>query len=207
MSAVSRALGALAVVLPVLAACTSPPEAPQFAQITFEHEPDIEMDVADVVIRQDYAAPMASPNVDHLFPVRPADAAVAWARDRLVAAGDKGVATYIVTDASAVSENIETDQSLSDYFTTEQSERYTLRIEVEMRVERPDSQGSLSVSGKRSTTVAEDASVNDRRRTWYAMTEKLMADLNAELEETLKQDMSQYLLTDPAAGGQQARAD
>lgn len=178
----------------LLAGCTTPPQAPQFARLTFEHQPPIALDVADIVIRQAYEAPMAAPNVDHLFPVRPAQAATAWAQDRLLAEGQQGVATYTVTDASAKLENLKTDQGLKDVFTTEQAERYTLRIAVALEVDHPDGGGQMEVTGRRSVTVPEDASVYDRERTWYAMTDKLMDDLNAQLDETLRQELGRYVL-------------
>ena len=195
MSAPIRALASLALALPLLAACTTPPEAPKFADITFEHRPDIEMDVADIVVDQAYQAPMQAPNVDHLFPIQPARALMNWGQDRLVAMGDDGVATYTVTDASAVVEDLGTDQSLSDYFTTEQAERYTLKMAVRLSVEHPDGTGSIRVTGQRATTVQEGASVNDRERVWYEMTEKLMADMDEELETTLRQELGRYVLS------------
>ena len=195
MSALTRAAAMLALALPLLAACTTPPDAPKFADITFEHRPDIEMDVGDIVVEQDYQAPMAAPNVDHLYPVPPARALMNWGQDRLVAMGDDGVATYTVTDASAVVEDLGTDQSLSDYFTTEQAERYTLKMAVRLSVEHPDGTGSIRVTGQRATTVQEGASVFDRERVWYEMTEKLMADMDEELETTLRQELSRYVLS------------
>ena len=195
MSAPIRALATLALALPLLAACTTPPEAPKFADITFEHRPDIEMDVGDIVVERAYQAPMQAPNVDHLFPVQPSRALMSWGEDRLVAMGDDGVATYTVTDASAVVEDLGTDQSLSDYFTTEQAERYTLKMAVRLSVEHPDGTGSIRVTGQRATTVQEGASLNERERVWYEMTEKLMADMDEELEVTLREELSRYVLS------------
>ncbi len=195
MPALTRAAATLALALPLLAACTTPPDAPKFADITFEHRPDIEMDVADIVIDQAYQAPMQAPNVDHLYPIQPARALMSWGQDRLVAMGDDGVATYTVTDASAVVEDLGTDQSLSDYFTTEQAERYTLKMAVRLSVEHPDGTGSIRVTGQRATTVPEGASVFDRERVWYEMTEKLMADMDEELETTLRQELGRYVLS------------
>ena len=195
MSAPKRALTTLALALPLLAACTTPPERPQFADITFEHRPDIEMDVGDIVVEQEYRAPVEAPNVDHLFPIRPGRALMNWGQDRLVAMGDDGVASYTVTDASAVVEDLGTDQSLSDYFTTEQAERYTLKMAVRLSVEHPDGTGSIRVTGQRATTVQEGASLNERERVWYEMTEKLMADMDAELETTLREELGRYVLS------------
>ena len=43
--------------------------------------------------------------------------------------------------------------------------------------------------------MPEGASLNDRERTWYEMTEKLMADMDAELETTLREELSRYVLS------------
>lgn len=177
-----------------LAACETAPPDPQFARLTYAHRPNIQLDVADIVIRQDYKPPMERPNVDHLFPVRPSDAAMQWAQDRLVAAGDSGTATYVVTDASAIVENLDTDQSLRDYFTTEQSERYRASVAVKLLVEKPSRSGNITVTAERGTTVPEDSSVNDRRRTWHRMTEQLMDDLDRELESTLRDRLGNWVI-------------
>ena len=195
MSLPNRALAACAFALPLLAACTTPPQQLKFADITFEHRPDIEMDVGTVVVKQAYEAPMQAPNVDHFFPVAPARALMAWGRDRLVAMGDDGAATYTVTDAAATVEDLGTDESLSAYFTTEQTERYTLKMAVRLSVDHPDGTGSIRVTGQRATTVPEGASVFDRQRTWYDMTEKLMADMDEELETTLREELGRYVLS------------
>jgi hypothetical protein len=194
MPAVLPRAAALAAGLLALAACQSPPAQPDFAELTYAHKPKIQLNVAEIRVERAYQPPLEPPNVEHLFPVRPAQAAIAWVEDRLVAVGDQGTATYTVRDASAVVEDLETDQSLSDYFTTEQAERYTARILVELSVERPERTGQLTVTAKRATTVPEGASVNDRRRVWYDMTEKQMDELDAELEQTLRGELGWAVL-------------
>lgn len=192
-----RRFTAAAAVLATVAAlggCETAPPNPQYAALTYAHKAPIRLDVANLVIRQDYTPPMERPNVDHLFPVSPSQAAMQWAQDRLIAAGDSGTATYLVTDASAQAADLATDQSLSDYFTTEQAERYTTRIAVTLQVEKPQRSGSIRVEATRSTTVPEDASLNDRRRTWYEMTEKQMDELDRELEATLRAELGNWVL-------------
>ena len=185
---------AVAAGLLALSACETAPPRPEFARLTYAHKAPIRLDVANVVVRQAYTPPMERPNVDHLFPVTPADAAMQWAQDRLVAAGDSGSAIYVVTDASATAEDLATDESLTDYFTKEQAERYTSQIAVELKVEKPQRSGQIRVQATRSTTVPEGASLNDRRRTWYEMTEKQMDELDRELEETLRANLGNWVL-------------
>jgi hypothetical protein len=41
--------------------------------------------------------------------------------------------------------------------------------------------------------VAADATLNDRERVWFNMTEQAMADLNASLEKSIPQYLRTYL--------------
>ncbi len=46
----------------------------------------------------------------------------------------------------------------------------------------------------RSRTLREDATINDRERMWFDLTEALMGDFNAELEKNIRQYVSGYLM-------------
>jgi hypothetical protein len=41
--------------------------------------------------------------------------------------------------------------------------------------------------------VPENATLHERETTWYQLTEKLMNDLNAQLEDTLNRVLFRYL--------------
>jgi hypothetical protein len=174
--------------LAVLAACTTPPPQNAFPEITFAHESPIRLDVREVSVELAYKAPLTPPNVEHLFPARPGQAATRWARDRLVAAGPMRRARYIVREASVVESSLEQSEGLTGMFTTEQSERYDARIVVEMQIIGEDGriEGSLTAKAERSRSVPEDISLNERERVWFKMTEDLMKELNAQLEQTIK---------------------
>jgi hypothetical protein len=177
------------------AACTSHPPTGDFAEITFEHLPDIKLDVDDIEIEEVYVPPLAPPNVDHLFSPRPGSVAVRWAKDRLVAAGTGRRALYIVHDAAIVEERLEMETGLSGVVTIDQSERYTAHIEVEIQIFEVGRQAaSLRAEATRSITVPEDASVNEREQVWFRLTEKTMRDLDAELEKSINEVFAGYLL-------------
>jgi len=178
----------LLVCLAVLAACTTPPPQNAFPDITFAHETPIRLDVREVSVEQAYKAPLTPPNVEHLFPVRPDKAAARWAHDRLVAAGSTRWARYIVREASVVETSLDQSKGLTGMLTTEQSERYDARIVVEMQIIADDGrvEGSLTAKAERSRSVPEDISLNERERVWFKMTEDLMKELDAQLEQTIK---------------------
>src|SRR3546814_12472169 len=102
MRVLPRLVAAAAVAIGLLAACSMDDPTNRFAQLTYQHRPDIGLDVGEIQIEQAYLTPGQPPNVDHLFPVQPKDAAVRWAQDRLVARGDRLAFRYIVREASAV---------------------------------------------------------------------------------------------------------
>ena len=66
----------LSLILAVLvAACARGPAAPAYPPFSFADLPPIELDVATIEVDTQYAAPLKEPNVEHRFPVTPAQAA------------------------------------------------------------------------------------------------------------------------------------
>src|SRR5262249_30664158 len=146
-------------VLPPLAflasACDTPPNRREFATLTFQDRPSIRLDVAQIEIVQAYKAPGQAPNVDHLFPQKPVDVATAWGRDVLRAVGQRGMATYTVLDASATETRLPRSTGVSQMFRKEQSDRYDLRIAVQLQVNNPllRATGGAQATASRSQTV------------------------------------------------------
>src|SRR3546814_19437156 len=78
--------------------------------------------------------------------------------------------------------------------TTDQSERYEARIVVEMQVlDGRQIQGSAKAEARRSVTVAEDSSLNEREEVWYRLTEDTMRDLDQQLEQTIREAFLPYI--------------
>lgn len=184
-------LGALA-----LAACTTPPPQNPFPQITYKHLPPIQLDVREISVEDEYEAPGIPPNVDHLFPVRPAAAATAWGQDRLTAAGPGRRLRYIVRDASATETALKTEKTLTGVLTVDQSERYDLHIAVELQIIDDDGRtlGTLAAQVERSVTVPEDSKLGEREKVWFKMVEDAMKELDAQLEKTIKSVFFQYVV-------------
>ena len=183
-----------------LAACTTPPPQNPFPEITFKHLPPIQLDVSEISVEDDYKAPGIPPNVDHLFPVRPASAAAAWGRDRLVKAGVGARAgrrlRYIVRDASAIEVALKTKEGLTGVLTVDQSERYELHIAVELQIIEDGGRtvGTLTAQVERSVTVPEDSKLGEREKIWFQMVEDAMKELDLQLEKTIKSVFFQYVV-------------
>ena len=179
----------------LLTACASDEAGNRFEQITFQNLPDINLDVGDIQIEQDYVTPGRRPNVDHLFPVPPKNAAVQWAQDRLVARGDRLTFRYIVREASALETKLETASGVKGLVTTDQAARYDVHIAIEMQVlDGHLLQGTAKAEARRSTTVPEGITLAERERTWYRLTEDTMKDLDRQLEETIRTAFFPYIV-------------
>lgn len=179
----------------LLAACSLDDPSNRFAQFTYQHLPDINLDVGEIQIEQAYLTPGQPPNVDHLFPMQPKDAAVRWAQDRLVASGDRLTFRYIVREASVVERPLPVSGGIAGMLTTDQSERYEAHIVVEMQVlDGRQIQGSANAEARRSVTVAEDSSLNEREDVWYRLTEDTMRDLDKQLEQTIREAFFPYIV-------------
>ena len=178
-----------------LAACDTPPMRQSFATLTFQDRPPIRLDVAQIEIVRAYQAPGAAPNVDHLFPQKPADVAESWGRDVLRAVGQRGMATYTILDAAAVETKLPRSTGLTQVFKTEQSDRYDLRIEVQLEVGNPllATTGIATATATRSQTVAENMTLNQRETIWFQMTENAMRELDQKLEAAIRDKLRVFV--------------
>ena len=189
-------IAALGAALLWLGACAAPaPPRPTYPPITFEDRPQIRLEVGEVEVELAYKAPDAPPHVDHLFPVRLADAAQRWPRDRLAAAGTGFRARYVIQDASVVAVPLKQKGGVTGLLTKEQSERYDARLAIELVI--VDTQrrqvASARAEAVRSRTVPEDITLIERDQVWYEMTQTLMAELDKQLETTIRTSLTPYV--------------
>ena len=195
MRAFFRPFFALVLLGGFTAACTFDDPQNRFADITYAHLPDIRLDVGEVRIEQTYVEPGRDPNVDHVFPVKPKDAAVRWGQDRLEAEGDLLVLRYIVREASVTETALETKSGVTGLLTTDQAERYDARIVIDMQIlDGRQVQATASAEARRSITVPEGISLKEREQVWYELTENVMNDLNKQLEETIRSAFFPYVV-------------
>ena len=177
-----------------LAGCELSPDRNVFPELTYQHLDPIRLDVRDIVVEQAYSPPLAEPNVDHDFPIKPMDAAARWAQDRLVAAGATRTATFVIRDAAVVEVLLEQSGGVTGALTTEQSERYDAHLEVQIVIkdDRGWEEVNLVAEVTRTMTVPEDLTLNEREKAWYSLTEKLMADMDKRLSEGIEDSFQRY---------------
>ncbi len=179
----------------IAAACAFDDPRNQFAEITFSDLEAIRLDVGEVKVERSYEAPGKDPNVDHLFPVKPVDAAQRWPEDRLSAQGGNLVLRYIVREASVTETALETETGVTGLLTTDQAERYEARIVVDLQIlDGRQVEATANAEARRFITVPEGISLKERERVWYDLTKNTMQDLNKQLEETIRSAFFPYVV-------------
>ncbi len=175
--------------------CTTAPAPNRFPQLTYQHLAALAFDVGRIEVVGAYQPKGAPPNVEHLIETAPQDAALRWAGDRLEAVGLHRLLRFTVVDAAIVEAPLALKGGLEGLITTEQSERYEARLAVMVEIisDNGATEASASAEARRSITVPESASVGERERVWFTLTEKLVLDLNSQLEKTLAQVFPRYL--------------
>lgn len=168
----------------LLAACGKRAAPPDLPDLTFTRQRPIRLDVSTLQVVDSYQPPARRPNVEHLFPVPPALAAERWAKDRLRAAGPSGTARFEVLRGDVV----ETPRAAAD--------RFEAVLEVRLELASADGRrtGEVSARASRTQTVEHDATLDERERVWFDMTEALMRDLDAQLERQIAQHLQAFLL-------------
>lgn len=178
-----------------LAACETPVQMQNQPELTFGHLPKLSINVAKVGVVDNYRAPGKAPNVEHLLPTSPAIGLERWARDRLKAVGKSGVLRLIIDDASVVETTLKKDTSLRGTFTKQQSQRYDFAVRGSL--EAVDAGGRVAATAtanaRRSITVREDITLNERKRVWFEAVEQLLMDFDREMERNARRYLVDWL--------------
>ena len=183
-------------VVSVLAACETPAPKPATPTLSYADLGPIRLDVAKIEIVDEYIPPLKHPNVEHEFPISPAEAVERWARDRLVAGGRERTARFIIRNAAVREVGLKKKTGLRGLLTSDQSERYDGQVTVvlEIRSSRGFRDGFVEVTSEHSRTVAEDVTVNAREKLFLEITERLISDFNTEIEKQIAAHLTPYRL-------------
>ena len=178
-----------------LGACQTTVTRTVIPELTYKHLPVMSFAVARIEIVETYRSPLQSPNVEHLFPTPIAAALRRWADDRLEAVGGAYTLRFIIEDASATIEELETNKDLEALFTTEQAERIDTRLRV--KIEITDENGAVpaftNTEAARTRTMPENVSLNERDQIYNDLTKALMNDFNISQEQSIREYFEMYL--------------
>ncbi len=180
----------------LLAGCAGAPPAAGIAEITFTHLPPITLDVAAIEFVEDFVPSLDPPHVEGELPVSPAAAARRWVTDRLVAAGTTRVARVVLVDAPATEQVLTTDSGISGLLTNQQAKRYD--VGIAMRLEIVDAAtrfvaGYATARASQSTTIPEDATLDERDAALFRLVETMMAEFDEGFELTIRRHLGEFL--------------
>ena len=176
-----------------LMACETRLQEQRLPDLTFSHLTPIKLNVAKIDVVVQYKPPLRLPNVEHLFPTLPATAIKQWTKDRLRAAGASGVAKLVIINAGAVEKQLPQKDGFAAAFTRQQLQRYDATLEVRLEIISYLEQGTTLAQVSRFTTVSENATINERERAWFDLTEALTLDFNSVIEKNIQKHLSQWL--------------
>ena len=179
----------------VLSGCTATPPAPRYPALTYGHHGVINLDVAAIEFVPLYVAPQTQPHVEHMSPASPMAAMQNWTNDRLRAVGRNGYVRVVVSNASIIETPLQVTEGLRGWFTTEQAARYDAVIEVEIQIrdEGNVQRAFTRAKAERSRSVPEGASINARETALFQLVEATTAEINTELERSIRQYMQLYV--------------
>ena len=193
MKKIQARLGCALALAALLAGCETQMPAQKLPDLTFAHMAPLNLAVQRVEVNTRFQPTLRAPNVEHTFPVPPARALERWASQRIKATGGGAPARFTILDAAVTETKLPRDASMRGYFTKQQSERYDARVEATIDIQDGLNRGSANAIASRWTTVAEDASLNERERIKFDLIEGLMKDFDAEIEKNIRQHLANWV--------------
>ena len=171
---------ALAVALPIVAACTADRErtsAERFEPLRYDYLPPIRLNVAAISVEQRYVPASTGDDLTKLDPVAPADAIRAMAEDRLKPLGTTGRAVLAINDATVARAADGLEGS----------------ADVRLDIYGPSDERVAFADARVSARRAGDG--GGQRRGLYELTKALVDQLNVELEYQVRHNLRDWVVT------------
>lgn len=196
MRSMVGSLAVLVLAAGLMAACSTTVSRPAVQTQDFAGQPPIVLSVARVEVVEQYQSPLKEPNVEHSFPITPSAAFKKWAAERLKAEGQNDSLRVTIEDARAVRVPLPRTEGIEGMLTTDQVERIdaTLSVLIEVVNNGGITQSFITAKAQRSRTLPEGLSLNERDRVYQEITESLVNDLNATIEQNIRQTLAKYVL-------------
>ena len=179
----------------LLVGCETAATRPTFPDIRFTNEPRLRVDVAAVYLQNAFHASFRAPDVEYLFPIPPEHAMQNWAEDRIEATGTTRRLRVRIIDASVIESELPRTKGLTGAFTTDQAQRYDAKaaMSIDILDDRGFAESNIEASVSLTRSVPEGLTPNQRDETWYAMTKDLMATLDRQLEQRMREHFNFYV--------------
>lgn len=185
----------ICVVALILVACSPSAQLPEPVGLAYLANKPIRLNVARVEVVKKYQSSSTLPHVENDLPVPPVVMLQQWVQDRLLPVGKTGYAVVTIEDASVVERPLKGTKGLRGMFTVDQSEQYDAKMSV--KIEIFDDAGNVKnfayarASGSR--TIGENFTLGQRRKVWIVMMEKIMNNLDEELDRNVKSYLTEHI--------------
>jgi len=178
-----------------LAACSPSAQLPAPIGLAYLINKPISLNVTRVEVVKKYQSSSKFPHVENDLPVPPVAMIQQWVQDRLLPVGKTGYAVVTIEEASVIETPLQGTAGLRRMFTVDQSEQYDAKMFV--KIEIFDDAGNPKcfayARAQGSRTVAENLTLGQRRKVWIVMMEKIMNNLDEELERNVRSYLSAYI--------------
>ena len=157
--------------------------------------PELRLDVAEIQIIPGYVPPGQKPNVEQAASPTPQEAAEAWARSKVKAAGTRNRAMVIIRQAGIVEVPLPTQKGVGGLFTKEPDRRYdgTLEADIEIRSDTGRKIAEAQARALRTQSVVEGASEAELKALWSKMSRDLAGDLATEFDKQIRANLASFV--------------
>jgi hypothetical protein len=178
-----------------LVGCTPPAQLPEPLGLAYLANKPLRLNVARIEVIKQYQSSSKPPHIENDLPIPPVAMIQQWTQDRLLPVGKSGYAVVTIEEASVVEIPLKGTKGLRGYFTVDQSEQYDVKLSVKIEVfdDLGKSKGFAYARAQGSRTVSEDFTLGQRRKVWIYMMEKIMNNLNEELDRNMQAHLGSYL--------------
>jgi hypothetical protein len=190
-----RFLPFVCVIALILAACAPSAQLPDPLGLAYLANKPIRLNVARVEVVKKYQSSSTLPHVENDLPVPPVVMIQQWVQDRLLPVGKTGYAVVTIEDASVIEKRLPGTAGMRGMFTVDQSEQYDAKMSV--KIEIFDDAGTAKnfayARAQGSRTMGENFTLGQRRKVWIVMMEKIMNNLDEELDRNVKSYLKEYI--------------
>ena len=178
-----------------LGACSPSAQLPEPIGLAYLAHKPIRLNVARVEVVKKYQSISTPPHVENDFPVPPVVMIQQWVQDRLLPVGKTGHAVVTIEEASVVETPLKGTPGFRGLFTVDQSEQYDAKMFVKIEIfdESGNPKAFAYARARGSRTVAENFTLGQRRKVWIIMMEKIMNNLDEELDRNVKGYLREYI--------------
>lgn len=178
----------------VLAGCSTPPAADP-PRISFDYLTPFRLDVRDYQVVNNYRAPNAQPNVEHLLEQPSWVVMDQWARRRIQPVGGAGQAVLTIQDASIVETMRTIEDHIGPFDNSKQRYVYTAHFQVRLDVSAPAwrMHGYAMAEGRGHLEVPEKSTLSEHDVALVKLVESTINDLNQAFEQEVQRNFRALL--------------